>query len=336
MKDYFKAILQPTTTALEELLSVDSTEINTPYSDTPKNAPRTLLSFAARLGKVDMMTVLLGRGAFVDVLDSEGKTALFYAVIADKPEAVELLLESGADPLLKDHAGQRSIQYAKPASTSLAYCVSRICKIATSDPDPTRRKRASKITSAVFKSTMGALDEKIAASSEHFSTVEGAFQTLTGAASEPGRFFSAPRQELQVLAGMAQLLRSYSEVLIQYMSIVDLPLSAPEDRDLSCLIQEGDALLHRLNSESKHVDSSYPVPLHSEQMVSIIRPVSDMAILSYFLMSLRSTRDLRSAFTATQSKFLTEVGALSADSTVHAFFTKKGVYPSAGARYSVA
>lgn len=42
-----------------------------------------------------------------------GFTALHYATLIDSLEVVRLLLESGADPLLENDAGHRSLLYAK-------------------------------------------------------------------------------------------------------------------------------------------------------------------------------------------------------------------------------
>ena len=62
MKLYFLAILKPTTEELIKLLDRDISCINTANIDNP----RTLLSFAAGLNKIDMMVSLLDYGADIN------------------------------------------------------------------------------------------------------------------------------------------------------------------------------------------------------------------------------------------------------------------------------
>ncbi|KAG6460173.1 hypothetical protein O3G_MSEX011819 [Manduca sexta] len=45
-----------------------------------------------------------------------GWTALHYAALADSAGAARALLEGGADPTARDHAGRRALQYARDAS----------------------------------------------------------------------------------------------------------------------------------------------------------------------------------------------------------------------------
>jgi hypothetical protein len=56
------------------------------------------LSCAAEQGHVDIMKLLLARGAHVDLLEGEGLTALVLAISYKQRESVALLLEAGADP----------------------------------------------------------------------------------------------------------------------------------------------------------------------------------------------------------------------------------------------
>ena len=57
----------------------------------------TALHYCASLGFVDLIKVLLERGAEIDALDDEGKTALKVAVESSNQDAAEVLLNSRAN-----------------------------------------------------------------------------------------------------------------------------------------------------------------------------------------------------------------------------------------------
>ncbi len=67
------------------------------------------LCFAARTGHRALLEALLKAGADVNGRDSEGKTALFYAVSRDDPALVKTLLDAGADPNLRDQSDQTAL-----------------------------------------------------------------------------------------------------------------------------------------------------------------------------------------------------------------------------------
>ncbi|UWG96541.1 ankyrin repeat domain-containing protein [Dehalobacter sp. DCM] len=56
----------------------------------------------ASSGNLDIMQLLLGKGSDINAQDSYGETALFYAVYYEQPDAVKLLLTSGADKGIKN------------------------------------------------------------------------------------------------------------------------------------------------------------------------------------------------------------------------------------------
>ena len=152
MKLYFLAILKPTTEELIKLLDRDISCINTANIDNP----RTLLSFAAGLNKIDMMVSLLDYGADINAKNMDGSTALFHAARNDKAEALTLLLESHkgtADTLIRDNVGKSCLHYTKSGSICLALLVAKMTNIVNEDPIILRREQAAKIIKAVFRST---------------------------------------------------------------------------------------------------------------------------------------------------------------------------------------
>lgn len=64
----------------------------------------TALHFAAAAGDTAIMKLLLERSAYIDAESPTGTTPLMLAAREGQEEAVQLLLEEGADASLKDHA----------------------------------------------------------------------------------------------------------------------------------------------------------------------------------------------------------------------------------------
>lgn len=65
------------------------------------------LHCAASRGHTDCLETLISLcGAAVDVMDSNGCTALFYAVTLGHADATQLLLEHGSQPNRQDRKGR--------------------------------------------------------------------------------------------------------------------------------------------------------------------------------------------------------------------------------------
>ena len=70
------------------------------------------LHYAATRGHLDVMNLLLDNHAYIDASSPNGSTPLMMAALYGPPSAVKLLLEAGADPLLKNDLGLTAIDFA--------------------------------------------------------------------------------------------------------------------------------------------------------------------------------------------------------------------------------
>lgn len=77
-------------------------EIVTQGHGYPIDVGTTALGIAARAGQFDAVSALLDLGALVDAPSSGGQSPLLASVLADEhPEIVSILLDAGADPLIR-------------------------------------------------------------------------------------------------------------------------------------------------------------------------------------------------------------------------------------------
>jgi ankyrin repeat protein len=76
----------------------------------------TPLHYAATHGHLQIMNLLLEQHAYVDAESPNGTTPLMMAAMYGTPSAVKLLLEAGADPLLKNQLGLSAIDFAQRAN----------------------------------------------------------------------------------------------------------------------------------------------------------------------------------------------------------------------------
>lgn len=76
----------------------------------------TPLHYAATSGHLLIMNLLLEHHAYIDAASPNGSTPLMMAAMYGTPSAVKLLLEAGADPLLKNELGLSAIDFAQRAS----------------------------------------------------------------------------------------------------------------------------------------------------------------------------------------------------------------------------
>ncbi len=76
----------------------------------------TPLHYAATAGHLQIMNLLLEHHAYIDAASPNGSTPLMMAAMYGTPSAVKLLLEAGADPLLKNDLGLTAIDFAQRAN----------------------------------------------------------------------------------------------------------------------------------------------------------------------------------------------------------------------------
>ena len=90
MTDYDTETAQAITKIVKMLLKDGAVNDQTEYG-------KTLLMYAARRGNLYLAEYLIAQGGDISITDSQGKTALDYAVDAQKQDMVELLLNHGAE-----------------------------------------------------------------------------------------------------------------------------------------------------------------------------------------------------------------------------------------------
>ena len=78
---------------------------------------RTLLINAAIYNRLDIVKLLIQRGASIHTQDNIGNTALHAAVLGDNIDVVRFLLENGANINEKNNFGNTPIWVAKPTQS---------------------------------------------------------------------------------------------------------------------------------------------------------------------------------------------------------------------------
>jgi ankyrin repeat protein len=81
--------------------------------DWQDNGGFTALMIASQFGHIEVVKLLLERGAKLDLQVPSGPTALIIASAQGNTDVVKLLLESGANKELKTLEGKKALDYAK-------------------------------------------------------------------------------------------------------------------------------------------------------------------------------------------------------------------------------
>lgn len=74
------------------------------------------LHYAATGGHLAILSLLLDNHAYIDAESPNGSTPLMMAAMYGTPQAVKLLLEAGADPLLKNQQALTAVDFARRAN----------------------------------------------------------------------------------------------------------------------------------------------------------------------------------------------------------------------------
>lgn len=104
-QDMVMAIVQGKPAAVKQLLD------NGEEVDAKQNG-QTALHFAAMNGKIDIISILIARGAKVDLQDEQGVTPLMLAASNGKLEAVQALLAQGAKLETQNKLGENVLHIA--------------------------------------------------------------------------------------------------------------------------------------------------------------------------------------------------------------------------------
>ena len=67
--------------------------------------------YASQCGHEESVRALIEKGASLEVVDEEGRTALFYAAEEDQLEVVKALLAAGSSLNARDKQGQTALHY---------------------------------------------------------------------------------------------------------------------------------------------------------------------------------------------------------------------------------
>lgn len=142
VRDFFYAVWKGDLASVQKLHSKSGVGLN---SVVPKYG--LPLCVAAMEGRLKVMAYLISKGAQVNALDENGRTALFHAAKGNRPESARYLLSKGASSTVRDSYGYVASDYAKLSGAKskiyLTLTAHSQRKIASKDkPAKASRKRA--------------------------------------------------------------------------------------------------------------------------------------------------------------------------------------------------
>ena len=144
-------------------------EVATTLKSTPAAAnPRDmrgdhLLVLAAGAGQIEIVRILLQRGADIDRIDSSGFSALGAASFAGQRSVVRLLLRQGADPAVRNAGGQTALHLA--AATGKQDVVDEFARLRI-DLELLNSQRESALDVAAFNNQQAVMDRLLKAGAD--------------------------------------------------------------------------------------------------------------------------------------------------------------------------
>jgi len=130
----------------------------------PGRAGATAVQLAVRRGRLDALRALLDSGADPALADDNGYTALHYAVLADDPAALAVLLERGGDANQPNpRTGERLLEAALIAGRPDQF---RMLLRAGADPNATDRMGETALHRAALVDDAGAVLELLEAAAD--------------------------------------------------------------------------------------------------------------------------------------------------------------------------
>eukprot|EP00760_Papus_ankaliazontas_P039409 PhM_4_TR9559/c0_g1_i3/m.15552 len=109
---------------VEKIRALDEDDPRTTHATDPSG--RIILHVAAEAGSLDIVRVLVARGANVNRKDKEGNVPLFCALRRGNTDVVAYLLDAGADPTVVNQQGNSALHLACHAN--LEYAVRRLVR----------------------------------------------------------------------------------------------------------------------------------------------------------------------------------------------------------------
>ena len=102
----------------DELIKIRETLLMSPIIGIPENIGGTPLMYAAYVGNIEVIKLLIEKGADVNARNNHNGTALMLVAQRGDLVSVRLLLEKGADARVRHASGYTALMYAAASENS--------------------------------------------------------------------------------------------------------------------------------------------------------------------------------------------------------------------------
>jgi len=102
----------------DELIKIREMLLMSPIIAIPENIGGTPLMYAAYIGNIEVIKLLIEKGADVNARNNHNGTALMLAAQRGDLVLVKLLIEKGADPRVRHASGYTALMYAAASESS--------------------------------------------------------------------------------------------------------------------------------------------------------------------------------------------------------------------------